>query len=149
MARTHLERRYALLEKLAELTPKMRHAQRQYFKTRDRGWMNESVEFEGKVDRVIEELAGPDQTDADAETGGGDGQHHQGETHQATLNPMRGMLEDAPGELNVPNAPLTPRCVPSGLRVAKRIRTPAHTPAMSQSLKHYPRQRKMAGPSGR
>ena len=57
MARTHLERRYALLEKLAELTPKMRHAQRQYFKTRDRGWMNESVEFEGKVDRVIEELA--------------------------------------------------------------------------------------------
>ena len=57
MAKTHLERRYALLEKLAELTPKMRNAQQQYFKTRDRGWMNEAVEYEGKVDRVCEELA--------------------------------------------------------------------------------------------
>ncbi|MBI1324400.1 hypothetical protein GC170_14610 [bacterium] len=56
MAKTHLERRYALLEKLAELTPKMRHAQRQYFKTRDRGWMNESVEYEQKVDRICDEL---------------------------------------------------------------------------------------------
>ena len=56
MAKTHLERRYALLEKLAELTPRMRHAQRQYFKTRDRGWMNEAVEFEGKVDRICDEL---------------------------------------------------------------------------------------------
>lgn len=57
MAKTHLERRYALLEKLAELTPKMRHAQRQYLKNRDRSWMNEAVDLEGKVDRVVEELA--------------------------------------------------------------------------------------------
>ena len=57
MAKTHLERRYALLEKLAELTPKMRHAQRQYFKNRDRSWMNEAVDLESKVDRVGEELA--------------------------------------------------------------------------------------------
>lgn len=57
MAKTHLERRYALLEKLAELTPKMRHAQRQYFKNRDRSWMNEAVDLESKVDRVVEELA--------------------------------------------------------------------------------------------
>jgi len=57
VAKTHLERRYALLEKLAELTPKMRHAQRQYFKTSDRSWMNEAVDLESKVDRVVEELA--------------------------------------------------------------------------------------------
>lgn len=57
MAKTHLERRYALLEKLAELTPKMRHAQRQYFKNGDRTYMQESIEYESKVDRVCEELA--------------------------------------------------------------------------------------------
>ena len=57
MARTHLDRKYALLEKLAELTQKMRHAQRQFFKTKDRAWMQESIEFEGKVDRICEELA--------------------------------------------------------------------------------------------
>lgn len=57
MAKTHLERRYALLEKLAELTPKMRHAQRQHFKTKDRSWMQESIDLESKVDRVVEELA--------------------------------------------------------------------------------------------
>ena len=57
MAKTHLERRYDLLEKLAELTPKMRHAQRQYFKNRDRTYMQEAVDLESKVDRVVEELA--------------------------------------------------------------------------------------------
>lgn len=57
MAKTHLERRYALLERLAELTPKMRAAQRQYFKTRARGAMQEAVELENRVDRTCEELA--------------------------------------------------------------------------------------------
>lgn len=57
MAKTHLERRYALLERLAELTPKMRHAQCQYFKTRNKADMFEAVDLEAKVDRVCEELA--------------------------------------------------------------------------------------------
>lgn len=57
MAKSHLERRYALLEKLAELTPLMREAQRRYFQTRAQGVMREAVELEGKVDRITEELA--------------------------------------------------------------------------------------------
>lgn len=61
MARTHLERRCALLEKLAELTPKMRHAQRNYFKESNKSmkqqYLRESIEHENKVDRTLEELA--------------------------------------------------------------------------------------------
>ena len=56
VAKSHLERRYTLLEKLAELTPKMRHAQRQYSKTRNKADMFEAVDLESKVDRVIDEL---------------------------------------------------------------------------------------------
>lgn len=57
MAKTHLEQRYALLEKLAEITPKMRAAQTKYFKTRDRIYMQESVTLEGKVDEICCRLA--------------------------------------------------------------------------------------------
>ena len=58
MAQTHLKRRYALLEKLAELTPKMRDAQR----LANRNPAAKALKFEAddlaiKVDRVIEELA--------------------------------------------------------------------------------------------
>jgi uncharacterized protein with PhoU and TrkA domain len=52
VARTHLEQRYALLEKLAELTPKMRAAQVNYFKTRDKSYMRESIELEARVDEI-------------------------------------------------------------------------------------------------
>ena len=57
MARTHLEQRYALLEKLAELTPKMRAAQVNYFKTRDKSYMRESIELEARVDEINVRLA--------------------------------------------------------------------------------------------
>ena len=57
MAKTHLERRYALLEKLAELTPKMRHAQRQQLKTKRRDDVFDANDLEVKVDRICEELA--------------------------------------------------------------------------------------------
>ena len=57
MAKTHLERRYALLEKLAELTPKMRHAQRQQLKTKRREDVFDANDLEVKVDRICEELA--------------------------------------------------------------------------------------------
>jgi hypothetical protein len=57
MARTHLEQRCGLLEKLAELTPKMRAAQVNYFKTRDKSYMREAVELEGRVDEICVRLA--------------------------------------------------------------------------------------------
>lgn len=58
MARTHLERRYALLEKLAELTPKMRHAQRESARHPTSGALKfDADDIAAKVDRVVEELA--------------------------------------------------------------------------------------------
>lgn len=56
MAKNNLERRNEILEKIARDTAKMRHHQKNYFRTRSREEMQEAVRLEGIVDNLLDSL---------------------------------------------------------------------------------------------
>ena len=57
MSKHHNDKRYELLNKLLPEVAGMRKAQRNYFKTRSREAMQESMQYESRVDSILNQIA--------------------------------------------------------------------------------------------